>query len=175
MLFQLKRWVLLYSTAMLVGLVVVSELAAVRPIEQKPEWWLRDGICFVGNWEPMAFRLRRGNVPHDSQTDWEWQHAPGTADALKAAGIDMVVTHFYKGLGLEHEKRDLEYTRKIVDNLHARNMYVGGYVGSTLFSETLYEEVPGSETWKQLDHRGEPIVYGDQYYRERADVTHQGV
>ena len=156
------------------ALAAAAQDAGPRPIGEKPGWWLRDGICFVGNWEPMAFRLRRGNVPRDWQKDWEWQHEKSTADKLKAAGINMVITHFYKGLGLEHEKRDLEYTRKILDNLRADGMYAGGYIGSTLFSETLYEEVPGSDGWKQMDHRGEPITYGDQYFRERADFTQQG-
>ncbi|MBW7998086.1 MAG: family 10 glycosylhydrolase, partial [Candidatus Glassbacteria bacterium] len=174
-MFSVKRLADLACLAMLLaGSTFPSGLAAMRPIEQKPEWWLRDGICFVGNWEPLAFHLRRGRVPHDWRTNWEWQHSKSTIDKLRSAGINMVITHFYKGLGLDHEQHALEYTRKIVDNLRANRMYAGGYIGSTLFSETLYAEVPGSSEWKQLDYRGEPIVYADQYFRERADFTHTG-
>jgi len=64
-------------------LTVAAELAAMRPIDEKPRWWLEDGIVFVGNWEPLAFRLRRGRVAHDWKTDWEWQHRESTIDALE--------------------------------------------------------------------------------------------
>ncbi len=165
---------LVVLTVVALGITLPVELGAMRPIEQKPAWWLRDGICFVGNWEPLEFQLRRGRVPHDWRTDWEFRHSRSTIDKLHAAGINMVLTHFYKGLGLAHEREALEYTRRITGYLRANGQYVGGYVGSTLFSETLYAEVPGSERWKQLDHNGEPIVYSDQYFRERADFTTQG-
>jgi hypothetical protein len=164
----------LIVTVLAVGLTVPPELAAMRPIERKPNWWLRDGICFVGNWEPLEFRIRLGRVPHDWRTDWEFRHSKETIDKLYDAGINMVLTHFYKGMGLEHESESLEYTHRIAGRLRANGQYVGGYVGSTLFSETLYAEVPGSDGWKQLDRRGEPIVYGDQYFRERADFTTEG-
>ena len=165
---------LLLLSFVVVGIVRPTELEAMRPIEQKPQWWLTDGICFVGNWEPLEFQIRRGRVAHDWKTNWEAQHSKDTIDKLHAAGINMVLTHFYKGLGLNHESGALEDTRRITAHLRANGQYVGGYVGSTLFNETLYAEVPGSENWKQVDHRGEPIVYSDQYFRERADFTTDG-
>ncbi|MBW1696418.1 MAG: family 10 glycosylhydrolase [Deltaproteobacteria bacterium] len=139
-----------------------------------PQWWLRDGICFVGNWEPLSFRIRNGRVPRDYMAHYEFEHQESTVRELKQAGVNMVITHFYKGLGLEHEKEDLSYTRKLVKNLKKHGMYAGAYIGSTLFSETLYREIPGSSDWVQLNRRGEPIIYSDQYFRERADFTQDG-
>jgi len=155
-------------------LTVPEDCRAVRPPDQKPQWWLDDGICFVGNWEPLSFRIRNGRVPRDYRAQYEFEHQESTVRQLKEAGINMVITHFYKGLGLRHEKDDLSYTRKLVKNLKKHGMYAGAYIGSTLFSETLYREVPGSSDWVQLNRRGEPIVYSDQYFRERADFTKAG-
>ncbi|MBN2290548.1 MAG: beta-galactosidase [Candidatus Glassbacteria bacterium] len=141
---------------------------------QRPRWWLEDGICFVGNWEPLAFRLRRGRVSTDYLAGYEAEHSAQTIRALKEAGVNMIITHFYKGLGPEHEEWDLQYTRKLCDSARENGMRVGAYIGSTLFSETLYRELPDSRNWTQVDNRGEPVVYADQYFRERADFTRQG-
>ncbi|OGG00401.1 MAG: hypothetical protein A3F83_00610 [Candidatus Glassbacteria bacterium RIFCSPLOWO2_12_FULL_58_11] len=148
-----------------------------RAAEAQPansHWWLEEGACFVGNWEPLSFRIRNGHVPRDYRAHYEFEHRESTVEALKAAGVDMVITHFYKGLGLEHEQEDLAYTKKLAGFLKQHRMYSGAYIGSTLFSETLYAEIPDAENWVQRDHRGEPINYGDQYFRERADFTHPG-
>ncbi|MFH1071518.1 MAG: alpha-amylase family protein [Candidatus Glassbacteria bacterium] len=168
--------ILLPLAAVLAVLTTVEALRGqeTRPAAQKPAWWLENGICFTGNWEPLAFQVRRGAVARDWKSDYEWQHEETTVESLEAAGVNLVITHFYKGLGFEHEKQDLEYTRRLAANLKKHEMYAGAYIGSTLFSETLYAEVPGSRSWAQLDRRGEPIVYADQYYRERADFTHEG-
>jgi len=140
----------------------------------RPGWWLKEGICFVGNWEPLSFRIRNGRVPHDYRTQYEFEHAESTVVALKKSGVNMVLTHFYKGLGFDIEQEELVYTRKLVNNLKKHRMHAGAYVGSTLFSETLYREIPDSRNWVQLNRRGEPIIYSSQYFRERGDFTHPG-
>jgi len=164
------------SVISLAILLLSSPLPAqsIRPAAQKPAWWLQSGISFVGNWEPLEFRVRGGHVPHDPQARWEWEHAESTVAALKKAGVNTVITHFYKGLGPEHERASKVYTRKLVEALKKNGMFAGAYIGSTLFSETLFQERPEAADWVQRDHNGEPIVYADQYYRERADFTHPG-
>ena len=148
---------------------------AERRPEQKPQWWLENGICQAGNWEPLVFRVRRGPIPTNYRTRYEWEHSEEAVSALKAAGVNMIITHFYKGLGLEHEKDDLVYTRKLVQACHENGMFVGAYIGSTLFNETLYLEIPQARQWKQIDLSGEVIRYSaSQYFRDRADFTTEG-
>jgi hypothetical protein len=142
--------------------------------EARPGWWLKDGIVFVGNWEPLSFRIRNGHVPHDPRAGYEREHEESTVLELKKAGVNAVITHFYKGLGPKLEEEELVYTGKLVQALKKQGMYAGAYIGSTLFSETLYREIPEAVNWVQLDRRGEPIIYSDQYYRERADFTQEG-
>jgi hypothetical protein len=161
---------------LVLGFLSVTEaFSAVRPPDRKPQWWLRDGICFVGNWEPLVFRVRRGPIPTNYLVRYEWEHSNEAISALKAAGVNMIVTHFYKGLGLQHEKKDLVYTRKLVETCKHSGLFVGAYIGSTLFSETLYQEIPQSEQWKQVSLSGEVIRYSSsQYFRDRADFTIKG-
>ena len=143
--------------------------------EQRPGWWLKDGICLAGNWEPLAFRVRRGPIPTNYRTRYEWEHSREAVLGLKAGGVNMVITHFYKGLGMELEEPELSYVEKLTRICHQNGMYVGAYIGSTMFNETLYKEKPQSRSWVQLDQRGEPINYSStQYFRDRADCTLQG-
>ncbi|MBN2288254.1 MAG: family 10 glycosylhydrolase [Candidatus Glassbacteria bacterium] len=141
---------------------------------RRPGWWLKDGIVFVGNWEPLSFLIRSGQVPRDYRTHYDSEHQDSTVIKLKAAGVNMVLTHFYKGLGPELEEEDLAYTRQLADNLKKHGMYAGAYIGSTLFSETMYREIPGAADLILYDHRGDPVPYWNQYYRDRADVTKRG-
>lgn len=171
-----RRAVLLTAVlfSLCIGSLEFSAAAEPRPVERKPRWWLDNGITFVGNWEPLEFRIRNGRVPRDYLTRYEWEHEESTVLALKKAGVNTVITHFYKGLGPEHERGAKQYTRKLVDNLKKHGMFAGAYIGSTLFSETLYREIPSAREWVQLDRDGKPIIYADQYFRERADFTHPG-
>lgn len=169
-----RAWSAVLLTAVLLISVPPCFAQQPRPADQKPAWWLQNGISFVGNWEPLEFRIRNGNTPHDPLARWEWEHQESTVKALKAAGVNTVITHFYKGLGPEHEKESKAYTRKLVQALKKQGMFAGAYIGSTLFSETLYQEIPGARDWIQRDHAGQPIIYADQYYRERADFSHPG-
>jgi len=129
----------------------------------------------AGNWEPLAFRIRRGPIPTNYRARYEWEHSREAILGLKAAGVNMIVTHFYKGLGMKIEEPELAYTAELTRICHENGMYVGAYIGSTLFNETLYADVPESESWKQLSLSGEPIKYSaSQYFRDKADFTLEG-
>jgi len=165
---------LFFACLVVLEVVLASTALQAAGIAEKPRWWLEDGICFVGNWEPLVFRLRRGRVSTDYLARYEAEHSVETIQELRKAGVNTIITHFYKGMGLEHEKWDLQYTAKLCRRARENGMYVGAYIGSTLFSETLYNEIPESRSWVQLDNRGRPVIYSDQYFRERADFTTQG-
>ena len=168
-----RKWLFLACWVILELTFLNTGAPAAEP-EHRPRWWLEDGICFVGNWEPLIFRLRRGRVTTDYLARYEAEHSMETIQALRKAGVNMMLTHFYKGMGPELEEWDLQYTRKLCERARGNGMYVGAYIGSTLFSETLYREIPDSRSWTQLNNRGEPLTYSDQYFRERADFTRQG-
>ncbi|MBW7995861.1 MAG: family 10 glycosylhydrolase [Candidatus Glassbacteria bacterium] len=141
----------------------------------RPGWWLENGICFAGHWEPLIFRVRRGPIPTGYLRRYEYEHSPEAVRGLKTAGVNMVITHFYKGLGMEYEAGELAYTEKLARHCRENGMKVGAYIGSTLFNETLYAEKPESRDWVQLDEKREPVNYSSsQYFRDRADCTLPG-
>ena len=82
----------------------------------EPAWW-DQGVVFVGNWEPLVFRLRRGGeTPVSVVEDYLREHTEETVLRLKAAGVNMILTHFYK-TGLEAEREDVELAKQLVSCL----------------------------------------------------------
>jgi len=78
----------------------------------EPAWW-DQGVVFVGNWEPLVFRLRNGgNLPVDIVERYQREHTEETVLKLKEAGVNMILTHFYK-TGLDSEKEDVELTKQL--------------------------------------------------------------
>ncbi|MGH9665142.1 MAG: beta-galactosidase, partial [Bryobacteraceae bacterium] len=89
---------------------------------------------------------------------------------LKAAGVNMIITHFYK-TGLETERGDVEAAKRLAELCHKHGMKIGTYIGGTIFAETLLREVPEAKNWIRRDEHGDPIRYGDQTYRYRPDFN----
>jgi len=125
--------------------------------------WLRQGAVGVGNWEPLAFRLRTwkdrsGNV----RQDYEREHWQETVLELKRAGVDLVITHFYKGYGLEAEADDIDLAVTLARNCRQHGMRIGAYVQwRTFVPETLVREEPNCESWAQIDSEGRKVLpYG---------------
>ncbi|MBN2289263.1 MAG: hypothetical protein JXQ83_08010 [Candidatus Glassbacteria bacterium] len=171
----MKRPVRLLWLSLLAGVLYCAEVPADTDSKPRPRWWLENGICLAGNWEPLAFRVRRGPVPTNYRARYEWEHSPEAVLGLKESGVNMIITHFYKGLGMEAEETELSYVKKLARLCRGNDMYLGAYIGSTLFNETLYREIPESRSWVQLDRQGERINYSaTQYFRDRADCTHPG-
>ncbi|HUU27752.1 MAG TPA: alpha-amylase family protein [archaeon] len=172
---QTKIPIYKFILALTAGFLLYPVVSQAASPENRPQWWLEHGICLAGNWEPLVFRVRRGPIPTNYRARYEYEHSPEAVLGLKACGVNMIITHFYKGLGLENEAEDLAWTKKLAGMLHKNGMFVGAYIGSTLFNENLYREIPQSESWKQTDLSGETIKYSaSQYFRDRADFTLQG-
>jgi Beta-galactosidase len=170
---QAKQRIFLLCFSLVIYFFFFQAAASAEEV-RRPEWWLKDGMTFVGNWEPLSHRIRLGAVPKDYLTHYEFEHRESTVLKLKDAGVNMVLTHFWKGLGPKLEEEDLVYTRKLVDNLKKNGMYAGAYIGSTLYNETLYREIPEAVNLIQRDYRGEPVPYWTQYFRDRPDFTKKG-
>lgn len=139
----------------------------------EPAWW-DQGVVFVGNWEPLLFRRRNGGeLPVDLEERYLREHSEETVLALKKAGVNMIVTHFYKA-GLEAEREDVELAKKLSALCHKHGMKIGTYIGGTMFAETLLRDVPEAKNWVRYDEHGDAVRYGEQTYRYRPDFNHPG-
>ncbi len=138
--------------------------------------WVKDGIVMVGNWEPLTFVRRRGGETEADLENWKGERTEAVARQLKAEGINLVITNFHKGFGLQTEGADIEATRKFVEYAHRNDIRVGGYIGSSMMYETLFSEEPNAKDWKQIDENGNPIYYIDpsQTFRYMACRNNPG-
>lgn len=138
----------------------------------EPAWW-DQGVVFVGNWEPLIFRVRHGSVGVDPEKDYRREHTEETVLKLKEAGVNMIVTHFYK-TGLDSEREDVELAKELARLCHKHGMKIGTYIGGTMFAETLLRDIPESKNWVRYDEHGDAVRYGEQTYRYRPDFNHPG-
>lgn len=137
----------------------------------EPAWW-DQGVVFVGNWEPLAFRLRHGgNLPVDIEDRYRREHTEETVLKLKEAGVNLIITHFYK-MGFSTD--DVEGAKQLSELCHKHGMKIGTYIGGTMFAETLLRDVPEAKQWVRYDEHGEPVRYGEQTYRYRPDFNNPG-
>lgn len=139
--------------------------------------WVKEGIVMAGNWEPLSFIRRRGGQTYADEENWKKERTEATARGLKEAGVTLVITNLHKGMGLEAEAADIEATRQFTRYAHKYGVKVGGYVGATLFYETLFAEEPGSSEWKQVNELGQPMYYsyaGGQTFRYTACRNNPG-
>lgn len=120
------------------------------------------------NHEPLAFLLRRGDHFDDEAAHYEAMHDPAGIRKMAAAGVRWARFHFYKGFGLEYERPDMEKTRRAAELMHQLGMKVSVYMAGTMFTETLYREVPEARNWEQRDQHDQWVPYGIQTYRHYA-------
>jgi hypothetical protein len=81
------------------------------------------------------------------------------------AGVRYAMIYFYKGFGLEYERPAMAESRRLADKLHQHGIKVGLYVGGTMFTETLYHELPEAQNWEQRNQDNHPVPYGLQTFR----------
>ena len=138
--------------------------------------WLADGNIAVGNWEPLAFRLRTWSLlPRncsegyaDGAAEWQAEHTEEKVAALARAGVGMIITHFYKGFGLQSRIEGIDLARNLAAHCRKHGIRVGAYVQwANYVPETLVQEEPECESWAVVDRCGEPhLPYGSrQWFR----------
>lgn len=113
----------------------------------------------ASNMEALFFVRRLGA---QSVNYGEKRHADlsdATVQALLSQGVNLILVTLHKGAGLKTEAPEIAVAREFVEVAHRRGLRVGGYVGATLFYETLEVEEPQSKGWKQIDEFGHPIYY----------------
>ena len=163
--------VILLAAGSLKAQIGQADWATAVPKNFSEPAWLDQGLVFVGNWEPLVFRRRHGaNLPVDLKQQYLREHTEATVVALKRAGVNMILTHFYK-TGLKAERDDVALAKKLGVLCHKHGLKLGTYIGGTMFAETLLRDVPEAKNWVRYDEHGEPVRYGSQTYRYRPDFN----
>jgi hypothetical protein len=115
--------------------------------------------------EPLDFMLRRGNRFDDEPDRYQKMCDPDNLKRMVDAGIRYGRIYFYKGLGREYERTDMEQDKRTAVIMHQLGMKVDVYVGGTMFAETLYHELPEARNWEQRDQNNQWVPYGLQTFR----------
>lgn len=160
------------------------ELMPPWPERVKPQW-LDRGLVVAGKWEPLQWFYRKniGDITHtnayagDVAADkYIIEESEETVIGLKNLGVNMVVTSFHKGFGIENERETMEGAARYADILHKHGMKMGTYVSALLLYEELYAEFPEARNWHRVMYNGEPEGYpspeGFDGYRYRAFLNH---
>lgn len=137
------------------------ELSAQRKREQTK------GVVWTTH-EPINFLLRRGDHEADLEQHYATMLSPDNLQRMADAGVRWGRLFFYKGFGLEYERPAMEQAKKAADQMHRLGMKVSLYMGGTMFTETLYRELPEAKGWEQRDQWDRPVPYGSQTYRHYA-------
>ena len=97
---------------------------------------------------------------------YERMHSEETVRSMADLGVNLVVTHFFKGFGLEHEREEQQRTAELVQLAHRHGVKVMGYCQSrSLYYEAFLAEQPDAEKWIQRDEHGKCRTWGSSYYR----------
>ena len=115
--------------------------------------------------EPLIYLLRRGDHGDDEAARYQQMVEPENLRRMADAGVKFGRIFFYKGFGLEYERPHIEQARQAADVMHRLGMKVSLYVAGTMFTETLYREVPEAESWEERDCWNHWIPYGIKTYR----------
>lgn len=128
-----------------------------------------------GNHEPVSMYRRIGRRSTGGieggalwLEDWHrWYDSEESAKLMESLGLNILHTRFYKGMGWDFESKDFPRVKQFVDNCHKHHIRVLAYTQfTTLYYETMMEEIPDLENWVALDEHGAKRVYhGSDYFR----------
>jgi hypothetical protein len=118
--------------------------------------------------EPLDFLLRRGDHFDEEPERYARMSDPENLKRMADAGVRYGMIYFYKGFGLEYERPSMEQSKRTADEMHRLGMKVGLYIGGTMFTETLYHEIPEARNWEQRNQDNHWVPYGLQTFRHYA-------
>jgi hypothetical protein len=128
--------------------------------------WLKNGLIQAeGSHEPYSFIVRRGGQRLDAFREYDKLQSEEVIAELARQGVECFETHFYKGLGIEAEKKEMEETKRAAEIAHRHGLKVSTYIQwNTMVYETFFAEQPAATNWIQRDNLGQPILltYGYQ-------------
>ncbi len=166
----------LTTVSALVGASLCIRVSAQEPAPEPRPAWLHDmPVVLVSNHDSMPiFRRRVGGNTTWHEQDYEKEHTEDAVRRLKDLGVTVVITHFYKGFGLEAEREHQQKALQLAALVHKYGMKLGVYVGSTIAYETFLAEKPEAESWFVPDYLGKPVFYDSQTFRKRVYFMHPG-
>jgi hypothetical protein len=144
---------------------------------RRPEW-LREGLIFAGEWEPLIYRRRNGNATTTAAQEFERAHSREAVERLADLGVNLVITHYHKGFGPAAEQDEYGLLRQLIGCCHEKGIRVGAYMRlDTLAPETLLLERPEAKDWFQVNWNGQYPVYNDNdqwlYFRRQGCVCNE--
>lgn len=171
------RVLILLALMLLVVLEFSGSMAVSQETQSKPRpaWLHETPIVMVSNHDSMPiFRRRVGGNTTWQEQDYEKEHTEEAIRKLKELGVTVVITHFYKGFGLEAEREHQKKALELAALVKKYGMRLGVYVGSTIAYETFLAEKPEAESWFAPDYLGKPVFYDSQTWRKRVYFMHPG-
>ena len=110
-------------------------------------------------------------IPDNVYTMTNW-YDPQTIRLLRQAGINMVWVTFSNGFSIPTEHNHQEQLRRYIAECHRQGIHVMAYESiANIFWEDMFEHVPQSRDWIQLDADGKPVPYGSGDYTKMGRVT----
>ncbi|MBV6430431.1 MAG: hypothetical protein IANPNBLG_00543 [Bryobacteraceae bacterium] len=140
--------------------------------------WIKNGIIDAGgSHEPYTFVVRRGGQRLDAYQRYQHAQSEEVIRRLKEQGVEVFHTHFYKGAGMAHERREMEDTKRAAAIAHRYGLKVDTYLQwNTMIYEPFFAEEPRARNWIQRDVHGRPVMltYGfQQSFRYRPCFANQ--
>lgn len=137
-----------------------------------PHWAQRGNIRWAWwCWEPIDHYQRTGINLAQSSSEWllKWYdriHSEETVKMMAEMGINLAVTHFFKGMGKKFEEPEMERTKKLVQLCHKHGIYVIGYTQlGSIYNEIFPQEKKNVKNWVCRDKEGRLQSYFDNYWR----------
>lgn len=162
---------------------MAGEPAVLSPETQQAKDRATDSAVYWAwwGWEPWEHNRRAGGVTGavDGSSHWlhRWYgrlHSEEMVELMAKLGVNMAVTHYFKGFGLEHERAEAQRTARLVQLARKHGIRVIGYCQfRSLYYETFMLEEPSAENWIQRDPLGQSIGWGKQYFRWTPCINSQ--
>jgi len=160
----------------LISLICLSPAVAQAPSDAAQTRWQRSaqqqrelagGVISLTH-EPLDFLLRRGDHFDDETARYEHMYDPDNLKRMAAAGVRWGRLYFYKGFGLQYERTNMDKHVRAAALMHQLGVKVALYMAGTMFTETLYHEIPEAKNWEQRDQDNKWVPYGIQTFRHYA-------
>lgn len=136
-----------------------------------PDWTKPENIRWAAwGWDHLTYYRRMGpsGASFWGNTEWleKWWrrlHDEKTLDQIAELGVNTLITHYFKGMGIETERAMIEDLRRLIELCHPRGIRTIGYTFGTIFSETFVKEVSEAADWAVRNMDGSQRKWS--YYR----------
>jgi len=173
--FDRRAFLELAGGATLLSLAPAGWSQAAPAAAERPRSKLARGPLYWSwwGWEPLDHYHRLGGNVAAVDTSAAWLplwfdrlHSEELVQTMAGLGINLAVTHFFKGFGLKQERSEQQRTAELVKFAHRHGIRVLGYCQSrSLYYENFLAEESDAEGWVQRDADGKLRTWGGAYYR----------